>query len=203
MISCEKVQRILPLHAGGDLRGRQEHEIDEHLSGCLGCYRLYQDYLEGVVRLRASREPFEVAPDFWTEFEQDVMVSVREETSASTVSTHTLRLAANRPLIGAAASFFLALTAWFVFDETRSITPDVGSPPPVAANGQHIIPIYDTSLGAGLERVGVRRSVSTREEAEVHRLMRRLDHPGGPEELYELERVLSEYGSEAGDGFYR
>lgn len=200
MISCDKVRRVLPLHAGGDLRGRQEHEIDEHLSTCLGCYRLYQEYLEGVARLRASREPFEVAPEFWAKLEDDVLARVREEAPAPTSS---LRWSVYRPLILAAASFLMALTAWFAFEDSSLDGPEPFSTPPVASGEQHIVPILDSSVGPGLENVGVRRSVSTRQEGEIYRLMRQLDHPDGPEDLYELERLLGEYSSDSDDGIYR
>ncbi|MEQ8763882.1 MAG: zf-HC2 domain-containing protein [Planctomycetota bacterium] len=202
MISCEKVRRLLPLHAGGDIGGRQEHAIDDHLSQCLGCYRVFQEHLEGVTSLKVSREHSDPGPEFWQAFEDDVMSRARESV-AVTSSPATWRLSAHRPLLAAAASFLLALTVWFAFEPESSKPLSKADRPPVAIS--HIVPIYEGGESTGLERVSAsgRRSVSTREEGELMRLMRQLDYPSGADDIRQLERMQTEYHSEIDDGIFR
>jgi anti-sigma factor RsiW len=56
-MKCSRVERILPLLAGGELEGRRKREIEEHLAGCEGCRLLHGDLLRGRASLASIPAP--------------------------------------------------------------------------------------------------------------------------------------------------
>ncbi len=42
--TCRNVRELLPLHAGGDLEHRHVEAVDDHLHGCLSCFREFRQF---------------------------------------------------------------------------------------------------------------------------------------------------------------
>ncbi|MFH0946487.1 MAG: hypothetical protein V2A76_14925 [Planctomycetota bacterium] len=63
-MSCRKFRGQTPLAVGHDLPADQQRTFDEHLRGCLSCYREYRDHADALAALNPLRAPASFdAPD--------------------------------------------------------------------------------------------------------------------------------------------
>jgi hypothetical protein len=76
-MKCTQVLKHIPLLIGGDLDAETERLLREHLAGCLGCYREYQESLQAHDNLRALREKPDLAPILHG-LAQDVLLDLHE-----------------------------------------------------------------------------------------------------------------------------
>ncbi len=63
-MTCKKIERDLPLLAGGDLPARKARKLLAHVAGCPDCRGELEEYRTALARLRAAARE-EGAPD-WT-----------------------------------------------------------------------------------------------------------------------------------------
>ena len=76
-MTCTQGLKHIPLFVGGDLDAETGRMLKEHLSGCLGCYREYQESLQAHESLRALREKPDLAP-LLHGLAQDVLLDLHE-----------------------------------------------------------------------------------------------------------------------------
>lgn len=127
-LSCRAVRDLLPLHAGGDLPAPRGHAVDEHLSGCLACFREYREFLDLRGRLGVlAEEPLPAgALDGFTE-EVMARIAIGEAGPAAELPARPGRLL-SLPRLAAAAALLVGLFAgWQQFSATDG--------PPTAAPG--------------------------------------------------------------------
>lgn len=88
-MNCERAERLLPLHAGGDLEdARERAALSAHLAGCDACRRRageWAEWAEGLSLLRAD-EP----PEFDAAFFDPIRREVMREIGAARPPAHPL-----------------------------------------------------------------------------------------------------------------
>jgi len=78
-MNCKDVEKLLPLHVGGDLATKKAHLLTAHLMNCASCAASAMEYRESV-RMTQDFEPPEFSPDVYDEIRQSVL---REISSGS------------------------------------------------------------------------------------------------------------------------
>ena len=77
-MDCRRVEQILPLYVGGDVKESRARAVASHLRSCDGCRRLADEHRRG----RELLQTFD-APDFGSEFFSGIRSAVLEELSKS------------------------------------------------------------------------------------------------------------------------
>jgi hypothetical protein len=81
-MNCKDVEKLLPLHVGGDLVTKKTHLLTAHLMNCASCAASAMEYRESV-RLTQDFEPPAFSPETYDEIRQSVL---REISSGSAKS---------------------------------------------------------------------------------------------------------------------
>src|SRR5437870_648187 len=63
---CERLQELLPAYNDGDLSGRLNQQVSDHLDGCESCRRELTAQQRALRALGAGRHP--VSIDLWADF---------------------------------------------------------------------------------------------------------------------------------------
>ncbi len=77
-MSCQKIQKRLPLYSSDDLSLRQKSEVEAHLQRCLGCYRESLEYREdsSLLAAMASTEREAQPSPLGEQFSREVMAQI-------------------------------------------------------------------------------------------------------------------------------
>lgn len=70
--TCEQYQILISGHLDGELTGEQQRSLEEHLQGCPGCRRDYEDLKRLAVGTVRALVPPEPPPEVWDDFLDNV-----------------------------------------------------------------------------------------------------------------------------------
>jgi hypothetical protein len=109
-MNCERVEPLLPLHAGGDLDDRQARAVAEHLLECARCAGLAEEHRASLERLLRYGPP-ELADEFYGEIRRSVLGEIARGPRPSVLARLSDLLFRERRLALAAASVLLVSCA--------------------------------------------------------------------------------------------
>lgn len=123
-MNCERAERLLPLHAGGDLEdGRERAELAAHLGGCQTCRRREAEWAESVRLLRLD-EPPEFDAAFFDPIRRNVMREITADVHAKpSLATLLAQLLRPKPLAYAASLMLVCAALLFAFRLSRAPQP--------------------------------------------------------------------------------
>jgi len=146
--TCRTVRNMLPLHAGGDLDPRHVAAVDEHLKGCLTCYRELREFVSMRGRLGVLAEA-PLPRGILDGFAEEVMarIDIREPgPAAEAPRPASVHWYAWPRLAAAAAVLIAALAGWRLLEDEGvplgSSQPVVGG---VLTDGPRSIPHLSTA----------------------------------------------------------
>jgi predicted anti-sigma-YlaC factor YlaD len=149
-MTCAKVRKLLPLHAGGDLPPRRAARLQTHLDGCADCRRELESFrmARAQVRAAAAEEP---VPG-WSEAEWNALM-VRA--TAGRIERRGSALAVRPRWALAAGAVGVALIAVAIL--VTGVFRGVPSPAHelVAASTQDVVSVTLVSPDTGLQVVWV------------------------------------------------
>jgi hypothetical protein len=100
-MNCTKIEKLLPLYAGGDLAGRQSTEVRAHLSSCEGCRSLAEEFAASQERVRNFAVP-EFGAEFYEKLRGAVLAEINSRPAPRPSVFQSLRgLFAARPALAA------------------------------------------------------------------------------------------------------
>jgi hypothetical protein len=100
-MNCTKIEKLLPLYAGGDLAGRQSSEVRAHLSSCDGCRNLAEEFAASRERARNLAVP-EFGAEFYEQLRGAVLAEINSRPASRPSVFQSLRyLFAARPAMAA------------------------------------------------------------------------------------------------------
>jgi hypothetical protein len=113
-LSCRNVRDLLPLHCGGDLPPDKALAVDQHLHGCLTCFREFRDFaaMRGRLGVLAEEPLPQGALDGFTE-EVMARLVVAEEGPAAQLPTASRWGRIDVPSVRWAAAAALLLAVGF------------------------------------------------------------------------------------------
>lgn len=132
-MNCRQAEKLIPLHVGGDLEGKVESRLRDHLGTCSRCARLAEEFREsrgwlvGLASLEPSASQERGAPD--------VIAALRQPVPAERQSGLRLRIAAGVILAALLVGLILFLQQRQSGTDGPGATTEVVNTPP--AGGQH------------------------------------------------------------------
>lgn len=154
-MNCERVEKLLPLHAGGDIEdARERAALAAHLGACASCRRSAEEWAESA-SLLLTHEPPEFDADFFDPIRRDVMREIRatKKTAAPSLVSVFARLFSPRSL-GYAASLALVCAALvFALRLGRAPSPSKVAADSIAASLSRRLPPVNTTPKPTPERV--------------------------------------------------
>jgi hypothetical protein len=85
-MNCERAAEFLPLHAAGDLEGRDANEVASHIIACGDCRRLAEEFRESRALLVEAFETPEFGAEFYESVRSSVLERIAREREPSTPS---------------------------------------------------------------------------------------------------------------------
>ena len=77
-LDCARVGALLPLHVGGDLKGRHAEAVAQHLYACAHCRAAADEYAASRAWLQAGAQPV-FADEFYDRLRADVLRQIRQQ----------------------------------------------------------------------------------------------------------------------------
>ena len=127
-MNCERNERLLSLHAGGDLPDGQAHALAAHLQACDACSRLASDFAAGR-ELLGLHEPPEFDAAFFDRIRQNVLREIDDAPPPPAFARLTAILFGRRALALAACVAFLVVVAGSLALYLRERREGAGSGP--------------------------------------------------------------------------
>ncbi|MBA3440019.1 MAG: hypothetical protein H0T92_09155 [Pyrinomonadaceae bacterium] len=122
-MDCGKVEKLLSLHASGDLEDEHTHAaVSLHLRSCSVCRRLADEYEESLHLLRSACAPPEFDASFYNGIRSTVLKAINNEAAALTPWQLPFQLLRRRLTLAAPVVLLLAagaLAVYIALDETN------------------------------------------------------------------------------------
>jgi len=144
-MTCRKVQRALPLLAGGDLGGRKADKIVAHVERCALCHKELEEYRSALGRIRAAARA-EGAGD-WSEAEWKTFMA--RVTEAQPEKRRTPFGVRPRWALASGFAALLVLAVLAIRIANTGFKPE-GAPP---ASGPDVVSVTMVSQETGLKVV--------------------------------------------------
>lgn len=124
-MNCRRVQKLIPLHVGGDLRANVANQVESHLDWCGRCNWLADEYKESQRWLHASQPP-QFDETFLNDFKRSVMKRVTENNARPSLLASLARQWSRRQILALAASFIvLGMVSLYFYQERVTDNPQV------------------------------------------------------------------------------
>lgn len=119
-MDCGKVEKLLSLHASGDLEDEHTHAaVSLHLRSCSVCRRLADEYGESLHLLRSACAPPEFDASFYNGIRSTVLKAINNEAAALTPWQLPFQLLRRRLTLAAPVVLLLAAGALAVYVSLR------------------------------------------------------------------------------------
>ncbi len=96
MDSCARIKKLIPLCGAGELSAKERVMVEEHLNQCPACQKELDSYNSLRDTLASAKAP-EQTPQFWREYEDEIITKIQR----------TRQLSFGMPLLVRAAAVFV------------------------------------------------------------------------------------------------